>query len=93
VAIVAFLANLRESTPSNCCSPFDSSLLEDWLYRSLSACPVLGITIPNENSKLIIVCDSAPSGVVLPNSDSFSLVGGFGFLLESSLLDVEFIRI
>jgi len=29
VAIVAFPANLRESTPSNCYSPSDSSLSED----------------------------------------------------------------
>ena len=93
VAMVAFLVDLRESTPSNCYSPSDSSLLEDWLYRSLSACPVLGTTIPNEDSKLVIVCDSAPSEVALPDSDSFLLVGGSGSPSETSPSDVESIRI
>ena len=63
------------------------------MYRSLSAYPVLGTAIPNEDSKLIIVCDSAPSGVELPDSDSFSLVGGSGFPSETSPSNVESIRI
>jgi len=93
VAMVAFPANLKESTPSNCCSPSDSSSLKDWLYRSFSTCPVLGTAIPSENSKLVIVCESAPSGVTLPNSDSFSLVGGFSSPPESSPSNVKSIRI
>jgi len=93
VAMVAFPTDLRESTPSNCYSPSNSSLSEDWLYRSLSAYPVLGTAIPNEDSKLIIVCKSAPFEVVLPNSDSFSLVGGFGSPSEPLPSDVKSIRI
>jgi len=93
VTMVAFLANLRESTPSNCYSPFNSSLSEDWLYRSLSAYPVLSTAILNEDSKLVIICESAPFGVTLPDSDSFSLVGGSGSSSESLPLDVESIRI
>ena len=93
VAMVAFPADLREFTPSNCYSSSDSSLSEDWLYRSLNACPVLGTAISNEDSKLVIVCDSAPFGVALPDSDLFSLVGGSGFPSETSLSDVESIRI
>ena len=93
VAMVAFPTDLRESTPSNCYSPSNSSLSEDWLYRSLSAYPVLGTAIPSEDSKLVIVCESAPSGVALPDSDSFSLVEGSGSSSESSPSDVESIRI
>ena len=63
------------------------------MYKFLSACPVLGTAIPNEDSKLVIVCDSAPSGVALPDSDSFSLVGGSDSPSKSSPSDVKSIRI
>ena len=93
VTMVAFLANLRESTPSNCYSPFNSSLWGGGGGGGGGAYPVLSTAILNEDSKLVIICESAPFGVTLPDSDSFSLVGGSGSSSESLPLDVESIRI
>jgi len=63
------------------------------LYKSLSAYPVLSIAIFSEDSKLVIICENTPSGVTLPDSDSFSLVGGSSSPLETLPSNVESIHI